>query len=220
MRCSRSASGRSAPKRADGLAGSLAEAPPRGGHPHEGAAAVGGVRLAAHEVLGFELVDELGDAGGVGEEALADLGDGQGARSGEGEEHEHLVAGEGEAEGLEGPVDRGGHDLLGADDRGRRGHRERLVEVVDEPLPSGLDDRVERGRPLAGRSSAWRAWKSRSRVRVSVPRTSSVPPSSRSPRLTASPAAAGSALGGCQRASSASGVHWGQRGGQSATPYR
>ena len=102
--------------------------------------------VAADEVMFFEFVDELGDAGGVDHEPFADFGHGQTAALGEGEQHEHLPSGERQSEGPEGLLDGGADDLLGPHDRGGCGHGIRFGQVMVDPVASGCLDGVERQR--------------------------------------------------------------------------
>ena len=60
------------------------------------------------------------------------------------QQHQHLVAGKGEAERAEDPVDLGQVDLLGPEHRGDRGHAVgRLGPTVHLPLPACFRDGIE-----------------------------------------------------------------------------
>ncbi len=75
---------------------------------------------------------------------LTDLAHGQRARPAERQQHEHLVAGEGEAEGSEQRLDPAEEYLLHAHNRGDHGHTVGCVgpPTVD-PLASGFRHRIE-----------------------------------------------------------------------------
>jgi hypothetical protein len=64
------------------------------------------------------------------------------AGAGEGQQHQHLVAGEGEPVRLERLVEAGQQDLLHPEDAGRRAHRGGRAEVLLPALRRALD-RVE-----------------------------------------------------------------------------
>ena len=131
------ASFRAAGRAAGGLA-------PRVGDLGERRAAVLGVRDAAHETVGLELVDDVRDARAVDLEALADLAERQRAGARERQQHERLVAREREAERAEQLVEARHQDLLGAHDRRHRGHRARgLLAPALGPVAARLGDRVD-----------------------------------------------------------------------------
>ena len=74
---------------------------------------------------------------------------GSAPRAAEAQQHQRLVAGEGQLEGAEDLVHAGLHDLLGPHDRGGRGHDRAAVPAL-LPLPAGLGDRVDGQRPTVG----------------------------------------------------------------------
>jgi hypothetical protein len=85
----------------------------------------------------------------VQHEAVAHLAHGQLAVAAEVQQHQSLVAGEGQVEGLQGIVDLGDQDLLRPHDRRDGGHVGRRGPGVRLPLPAGLGDGVEVERTLA-----------------------------------------------------------------------
>ena len=102
-------------------------------------------------VLGLEAVDRVGHAGGVDLESGSHLVERERTGAAEHQQHQHLVAGEGEPMRAEHLVDSGQVDLLRPKHRGHRGHAvRRFLPAVCCPLPLGLGDRVERQR-LCGR---------------------------------------------------------------------
>jgi hypothetical protein len=104
-----------------------------------------GVGDAADQVLCLEPVDGVRHARGVHLQALADPAQRQRPGAAEEQEHEELVAGEREVERPEHLLDPRQHDLLGAHQRGHRGHPARdVAPAVRLPLPAGLRHRVER----------------------------------------------------------------------------
>ena len=96
------------------------------------------------EALLLQPVDGVGDAGRVHLEPGAHLAQGQGAGPAEQQQHQHLVAGEGQPERPHHGVDAGEVDLLGPEDRRDRRHAGRgLGPAVRLPLPARFGDRVE-----------------------------------------------------------------------------
>ena len=98
---------------------------------------------------GLEPVDDRGDGGRVHLEPLTHLPQRQRPPRGEGQQHQRLVAREGEPERLQQPVEATEEQLLHAHQRGDRVHLGYAVPVR-RPLPGRLVDRVER----QGRSSS------------------------------------------------------------------
>ena len=126
MRRSRSRGGSEAmPKRlgVEHLGGGLRGGAARVGDLGQRRAPVLGVGHPAHEPVGLELVDDVGHRRAVDLEALADLAQRQRARAREGEEHQRLVAREGQPVRAQQVVQARHQDLLGAHERRHRRHR-------------------------------------------------------------------------------------------------
>src|SRR5689334_1690505 len=85
--------------------GDLDELTTGGGDLGQDRAAVVGMRTADDEPVGLESLHDGGDRGGVYLESLAHLAQGQRAARGEAEQHQRLVAGEGQAVRLEDRVE-------------------------------------------------------------------------------------------------------------------
>jgi hypothetical protein len=105
--------------------------------------AVVGVRAAVDQARGLEPPDDRGHRRGVHLEPLPHLAERQRAARGEHQQHQRLVAREGQPVGLEDAVEPPDHQLLDAHQRGDGVHRGDAVPVL-APLPGGLVDRVER----------------------------------------------------------------------------
>ena len=123
----------------------LATPTARVGDLDEGGALVGGVRAAAHQLGGLEAVDDVGDRGRVQLQPLAHEAHRQGAGAGEAQQHERLVAGEGQLVASQGGVHGLLEDLLDPEHAGHRGHRGRRADP-GRPNLRGPGDRVERER--------------------------------------------------------------------------
>ena len=117
-------------------------------------ATVGVVGHPADQTVAFEPVDDAGDAGRMDHQAVAHLPHRQRTAPGEQQQHQNLVAGEGQAKRTEGAVDLGQHQLLGAHDGGGRGHGPAFLPPV-VPMTAGLLDRIEGqgGVPASGHAT-------------------------------------------------------------------
>jgi len=89
----------------------------------QGGAPIGRVRQSAREAVGFEPVDDVGDRRRVQLQPFAHQPHRQRPALGEGQQHQRLVAGEGQAVRLEALVDGGLQDLLDPHHVGDRRHR-------------------------------------------------------------------------------------------------
>ena len=98
-----------------------------GGQPCQRAPAVIGIGSPCHETSSLQAVDGIGHARWVHLQTLSDLPERQRALPGKREEHEDLVASEGEVVGPQGCVGAGQKDLLQAHDRGHQSDRRSLV---------------------------------------------------------------------------------------------
>ena len=107
--------------------------------------AVVGVGPAHDQPVGLEPLHDRGDRGRVHLEPLPHLAQRQRAPRGEAEQHQRLVAREGEPVRLEDRVEPAEHELLYAHQRRDGVHRGDAVPSQC-PLPGGLVDRIERQR--------------------------------------------------------------------------
>ena len=108
------------------------------------------VRLARDEAGALEPVDDVGHRRPVHLQPVAHLAQRQRAAAAVVEEHQRLVAREGQVERLELVVEPREQDLLDAHDRGDGAHRrDRLVAPVGAPVPPRLGDGVEVGHARA-----------------------------------------------------------------------
>src|SRR6266567_4756942 len=119
--------------------GPLHHGPARVGDLGEPAPAVGRVRPADHHLLPFQAADDVGDAGRVHHQPLADHPERQRATAAEGEEHQRLVPREGQPVRPQQRVELAEQDLLSAHDRGDRGHRRRGTEPAGPDLRGPVD---------------------------------------------------------------------------------
>ena len=124
--------------------GLLRQLTTRGRDLGQGGSAVGGMRKAGDQTLLLQAVDGIGDAGRMDLEPGTDLAERQSPGPAEQEQHQHLVAGEGEPQRSEQGIDPGQVDLLGPEDRRHGRHPLGGVgPAVGSPLPARLGDRIE-----------------------------------------------------------------------------
>ena len=100
------------------------------------------VRFVTSTAL-FQPGDGVGDGGGVDHQALAHLAHGQGAGSGEGEQPQCLIGGEGQPVWLERVLDPGEQELVDAHDRGDGGHVVGVFWPAGTPLAAGFGQGIE-----------------------------------------------------------------------------